>query len=221
MRNKILISILLMAGILLTPVPLNINAIEENSTSQTQKSGNSTSQTQESADYKKYIGKDSILNIKKELYICDEGVNQTTFNCERPGPPGFPVPPENSGKYVSCENVDCPNGLSKSIFIIRVTDDFIFNPAENPSQFNLNGERFTVLEESPMDEDAQSSPEFACKVSGFDTGLKYSDVLGGGLFPRADVCVNYEGECSGIIYPGEVKECTIKNYVVNYFLAVA
>jgi hypothetical protein len=41
------------------------------------------------------------------------------------------------------------------------------------------------------------------------------------LFPIADVCVNYVGECSGIIYPWEVKECNIKNYVVNYFLAVA
>lgn len=211
MRNKILISILLIAGILLTPVPLNLYAIEKNM----------TSQTQESLDYEKYIKGDSNLNIKKELYICDEGVNQTTFNCKKPGPPGFPVPPENSGRYVSCESVDCPNGLSNSIFNIRVTDDFIFNPAENPNIYNLNGERFTVLEESPMSGDEQSSPESACKVSGFDTGFKYSDVLPGGWFPSADVCVNYEGDCSGIIYPGEVKECTIKNYVVNYFLAVA
>ena len=27
------------------------------------------------------------------------------------------------------------------------------------------------------------------------------------------ICVNYVGECDGTIYPGEVKTCTVKNYI--------
>ena len=29
------------------------------------------------------------------------------------------------------------------------------------------------------------------------------------------ICVNYVGDCEGTIYPGEVKTCTIENYIVE------
>ena len=34
------------------------------------------------------------------------------------------------------------------------------------------------------------------------------------------ICVNYVGDCEGTIYPGEVKTCTIENYIVagNVFI---
>ncbi|HEY8523031.1 MAG TPA: hypothetical protein VIL14_04650, partial [Nitrososphaeraceae archaeon] len=30
-----------------------------------------------------------------------------------------------------------------------------------------------------------------------------------------DICVNYVGDCEGTIYPGEVKTCTIENYITE------
>ena len=27
------------------------------------------------------------------------------------------------------------------------------------------------------------------------------------------MCVNYVGDCEGTIYPGEVKTCTVENYI--------
>jgi hypothetical protein len=43
-----------------------------------------------------------------------------------------------------------------------------------------------------------------------------------GLFPEKiandsiifnGICVNYVGDCEGTIYPGEVKTCTVENYI--------
>ena len=73
-------------------------------------------------------------------------------------------------------------------------------------------ERFTVTEDLNFGELQQD--EFVasqCQEAGFDDGFRLS--FGTDLIPMV-FCVDFEGYCSGIISNGELKECTVTNYVV-------
>jgi len=52
-----------------------------------------------------------------------------------------------------------------------------------------------------------------CSTTGFTHGLLYSK-LADGVKRKYAICINCVGDCEGIIHPGEVKTCTVENYIV-------
>ncbi len=52
-----------------------------------------------------------------------------------------------------------------------------------------------------------------CSAVGFDDSNFFFTLLEDGTEVGVVICVNYVGDCEGTIYPGEVKTCTIENYI--------
>ena len=159
---------------------------------------------------KKKMKEPQMLIVKKEILFCDFIANGTNNECGFPGP----IPGPNSGRYVQeCTTpvegggIAACNNVNDKFFKMIVTDDIEFPGSEEGTKLNFNGERYTVTEEI----DPFSELDSACKEVGFDGGFG-DDVEGAGfvLF-----CNLFEGQCTGILQEGELKECTVKNYVVN------
>ena len=152
-----------------------------------------------------------MLLLKKEVLFCDFIANGTSNQCGFRGP----IPGPNSGRYVQeCTTpeegggIAVCNNVNDEFFKMIVTDDIEFPGSEEGKKLNFNGERYTVTEEI---DDSFFALDSACKEVGFDGGFEAS-VEGAGtvLF-----CNLFEGQCTGILQDGELKECTVKNYVVN------
>ena len=58
------------------------------------------------------------------------------------------------------------------------------------------------------------STEDQCNAVGFSHSLFYDKVIDDSEVFYF-ICVDYVGDCEGTIYPGEVKTCTIANYIVE------
>ena len=61
---------------------------------------------------------------------------------------------------------------------------------------------------------ATISTEGRCNAVGFTPDLFYDKVIDDSEVFYL-ICVNYVCDCEGTIYPGEVKTCTIENYIVE------
>ncbi|MGD1837604.1 MAG: hypothetical protein ACPKPY_06050 [Nitrososphaeraceae archaeon] len=145
-----------------------------------------------------------MLVVDKEVLFCDVIANGTSGDC---GVLNFPGP--NSDRYI--EECTATTGIfgevcdtvNEEFFDIVITDDIKFSGSDEGTKLNFNGEVFRVTEKGLV--------EFAplCQKAGFDNSLfKMIDGVPIGI------CVLFEGECSGFIQDGELKECTVKNYVV-------
>ena len=157
--------------------------------------------------------------VTKEVLFCDSIANGTGDECYIPGN-GPEVPGPNSDRYVQqCNDEQCED-IDDSFFEIKVENANIFEGDEDGTKLTFNGERFTVTEENSNAVEtflvgifpgASLFLEQICQESGFDGS--YVDVL----FDEGPVlsCVNFEGECSGIVQDGELKDCTVKNHVVS------
>ena len=154
-----------------------------------------------------------MLLVKKDVLYCDlfNGIDQ---NCRENG--NFVGP--DSGRYgqdcttnAGSEAEICSN-INEEAFNIIITDDVEFPGSEEGTKLTF-GERFTITEESifelnpnPTNQEIINS---ACQESGFDDGfilnLEGAPVI---------ICTLNEGECSDVIQDGELKECTVKNFVI-------
>ncbi|MGD1836409.1 MAG: hypothetical protein ACPKQO_11885 [Nitrososphaeraceae archaeon] len=163
-----------------------------------------------------YKKKHAIVEITKELFVCDNIVNVTDdndfFSCEASEFFGFPAPP-NSPEYVSCDTVECP-GIDESDFGVSVWKDVAI--AEDlsstiPTPVDLKKINFVVAEDEV--DDRVNNDGNDCHAVGFEDSLGYTKLVSETEAVFYDICVLYEGDCEGEIYPGEVKECTVKNFI--------
>ena len=143
-----------------------------------------------------------MLIVKKDVLYCDEIADGTGLSCGE----FFPGP--DSDRYVQeCTDDSLGCSIDESSFDMVIRDDIEFPGSEEGTKLNFNGERFTVTEDVNVGEIRQN--EFVnseCQKVGFD---------GGFFLERLSICTLNEGECSGIVQTSELKECTVKNYVVE------
>ncbi|MGD1834504.1 MAG: hypothetical protein ACPKQO_02140 [Nitrososphaeraceae archaeon] len=144
-----------------------------------------------------------MLLVNKEILFCDVIANGTSDFCE------LPLPGPDSDRYVQeCTSEICQD-INPTIFDIKITPDIVFEGSEEGTKLNFNGERFTVTEERTlMDEEFVLS----CQEAGFDDGVV--EFIGSSSLIVGS-CVLFEGECSGFIQDKELKECTVKNFIVE------
>ena len=151
----------------------------------------------------------SMLLVKKDVLYCD-GFSGSGQACRENGK--FVGP--DSGRYVQ----ECTGSssicteINESSFDMVVTDNIEFPGSEKGKKLSFNGERYTVTEEFNLGIIQQTEfNNLLCQESGFDSGF-FINLFNG---PQILICVLNEGECSGIIQDGELKECDIKNYVIS------
>ena len=158
---------------------------------------------------KKKMKEPPMLLVKKDVLYCDSIAIGNGNNC------GInPIPGPDSERYVQeCTATIGQNGIicdriNEEFFDMIVTDDIEFLGSEEGTKLNFNGERYTVTEEE-INLNKNNSP--VCQNAGFENGIEVE--LESGFF--AVICTVFEGECSGIIQDGELKECIVKNYVAE------
>jgi hypothetical protein len=159
-----------------------------------------------------------IVNVEKNLFVCndvngipdnitDDGVFIT---CANPANFFFPAAPD-SGEYIPCDDEICPF-IDESDFGAQIFKDVAtvreLSPEGTP--VNLDKFHYTVTE---GDIDQRITTDFECSAVGFDDSNFFITLLEDGTEVGAFICVNYVGDCEGIIYSDEVKTCTIENYV--------
>ena len=163
--------------------------------------------------------KDPIVTIKKELFICDDVLDvdfpiedeSTSFGCffeDGASPP-------TDENYIECNDIICP-GIDESTFSAFIHKDVATIKDLNPIGIPVNLAKFhyTVVEDElddstgfGSDEDCSNHFTERLGYTGFNEFLNLSF--------NYNICVIYEGDCEGIIYAGEEKICTIKNYIFD------
>ena len=157
-----------------------------------------------------------MLLVNKEVLFCDSIASGDNF-CDRDENQPHEFPKADSGRYIECTNNGWENiceKINSESFNIVVTDEIEFPGSEDEgTKLNFNGERYTVIEEkNNVIPDGEFSNFLSqCKVAGFDDVTSQS--IGDGLFVL--ICILSEGECSGFIQDSRLKECTVKNYIVD------
>ncbi|MGD1838621.1 MAG: hypothetical protein ACPKPY_11275 [Nitrososphaeraceae archaeon] len=158
--------------------------------------------------------------VTKEVLFCDTIASGDGLFCTTND--GGVLPGPNSDRYVTqCSSESC-EGIDDSSFEIKVENANIFEGDEDGTKLIFNGERFTVTEENSnavetalvgLDFGASLELELICQESGFDSSYVYG--MSGDGFILVASCVQFEGDCSGIVQNDQLKECTVKNYVVS------
>jgi hypothetical protein len=182
------------------------------------------------------IKKDPIVKIKKKLFVCENALNPEPsfpsgeeFRCMVPTPlTDLPARPD-SGQYIPCTEELCP-GIDESDFAVQIFKDVATVRDLTPEGIKVNLDKFhyTVAESDiskniDFDSDSTFFPNFPipvrgpiptsfCFPSGFAHSLQYA-IATENVGILYDICVNYVGDCEGIIYAGEVKTCTVENYI--------
>ena len=161
---------------------------------------------------KKKMEEPPMLVVKKDVLYCDVIANDEFFTCFGVG--GFPGP--DSDRYVQeCNDeseLNCDR-INESDFDMIVTDTIEFAGSEDGKKITFNGERYTVTEEPNTGTIGQSEDiNIQYQEAGFDSGFIIEGIE---PFPPLNFCTVFEGECSGIVQDNELKECTIKNYLIQ------
>ena len=154
-------------------------------------------------DKKKMMKEPPMLLVKKDVLYCDSFSGVSDQRCIDP------IPDKNSERWVqtcSLDNEVC-NTIDEEFFNMIVTDDVKFSGSEDGTKLNLNGERFTVTEMASMGQQQDQETTLLCQEAGFDDGFLVNENI--------IICTLFEGKCSGIVEREELKECTVKNYVVD------
>lgn len=164
-----------------------------------------------------------IVNVEKKLFICNnvtdspndfecEGV-RVVFDDDDDFVFAFPPAPD-SGEYILCNDEICPD-IDESDFAVQIFKDVAtvrdLSPEGTP--VNLDKFHYTVTERSIQDTIETISQ---CSTAGFSHDLFIEKLTDDSLNFYA-ICVNYVGDCEGTIYPGEVKTCTVENYIFEKF----
>ncbi|MGD1837226.1 MAG: hypothetical protein ACPKPY_04115 [Nitrososphaeraceae archaeon] len=163
-----------------------------------------------------YKKKPAIVETTKELFVCENIVNVTEetpfFECDFNENIDFPAPPD-SDQYVSCDIVDCP-GIDESDFAVAVFKDVAISgdlSSTVPTPADLTKINFIVAEDE-IDETINNQGS-DCSAVDFADRIDFDKVVSEDMIVFYDICILYEGDCEGEIYPGEVKECTVKNFI--------
>ena len=161
-----------------------------------------------------------MLLVKKDVLYCDTLANGTDDLCVFEAIEEGGLGPDSDRWVQDCTATNefeilCDN-FNEDSFNMIVTDDVKF-PSSKSTKLNLNGERYMVTEED-IDTDFGFDSfiiSLACQESGFDDhniiSLRVDEFFVGS-------CVQFEGECSGIVHDGELNECTVKNHVIAIFV---
>lgn len=160
--------------------------------------------------YKDNIKKDHIVKIEKKLFICENVKPNTFFQCVE-GQFSLASPP-GSVRYLECNEQLCPL-VDESDFSVQLFKDVatIHDLSPQGTLINLDKLHYTVTEGFISD---RIGPDNLCKSSGFSHSSFKQQVLGNMLVSYS-ICINYVGDCEGTINPGEVKTCTIENYIYS------
>ena len=155
-----------------------------------------------------------MLLVKKDVLYCDRIANGTFSVCFGETS-AFPGP--NSGRHVQdCNATTGQQGIvcdtiDETTLNLVVSDNIEFPGSEEGTKVNLNGERYTITEKvDNVQMNLVGSAQSECNESGYDDGIVVNTGVQNNI---VFVCVLFEGDCSGIIQDGEIKECTVKNYV--------
>ena len=183
--------------------------------------------------YKDNKKKDPIVVIKKKLFVCQDAANplpppdpefpEIFFVCfiETPGGFLYPAGPNsgqpNSGQYIQCREAICPL-IDESDFAVQIFKDVAtvrdLTPQGTP--VNLDKFHYSVTERAINDiintEDDNNFDFSNCFPPGFRHSSSFT-TFSQDLHVQYQICVNYVGDCDGTIYPGEVKTCTVENYI--------
>ena len=153
-----------------------------------------------------------IVNVEKKLFVCNNATdNSSNFLCTFANPEEFPFLPAtiDSDEYIPCNDEICP-GIDESDFGVQIFKDVATIRELSPEGTSVNLDKFhyTVTERSITD----VLGDGFCSAVGFSHNTFFTKLTDDNLF-RYDMCVNYVGDCEGTIYPGEVKTCTVENYI--------
>ena len=158
-----------------------------------------------------------IVNVEKKLFICNNVTDtQNDFECEgfrEIFPDGFfnSLPPgPDSGEYIPCNDEIC-SFIDESDFGVQIFKDVATVRELSPegNQVNLDKLHYTVTERL-IDDRIPTNDQ--CSIVGFTHGLFPEKIINDSIISYF-ICVNYVGDCEGTIYPGEVKTCTVENYI--------
>ena len=158
---------------------------------------------------KKVMKEPPMLVVKKDVLYCDFVVGEETSPCASEDSIIGP----DSDKYVQeCNDNDSVcDRINESSFDMVVTDNIEFLGSEKGKKLTFNGERYTVTEEPNIGIVGQDEGlDIQCQEAGFDSGFIVE-----GDFPLLIFCTVFEGDCSGIVQYNELKECTVKNYLIE------
>jgi hypothetical protein len=158
-----------------------------------------------------------IVNVEKKLFICNNVTDTPNdFECEgfrQIFDDGFFIsfpPGPDSGEYIPCDDEICPF-IDESDFGVQIFKDVATVRELSPEGIpvNLDKLHYTVTERLIEDRIPTNDQ---CSIVGFTHGLFPEKIVDDSLISNF-ICVNYVGDCEGTIYPGEVKTCTIENYI--------
>ena len=165
-----------------------------------------------------------IVNVEKKLFVCNnvtdspndyqcEGTRILIENDDDDFVISYPSTPE-SGDYIPCNDEICPF-IDESDFSVQIFKDVatVRDLSQEGTPVNLDKFHYTVTERSIEDIITANSQ---CSTVGFSHDAFVEKITDDSLIFYA-ICVNYVGECEGTIYPGEVKTCTVENYIFAKF----
>jgi hypothetical protein len=162
--------------------------------------------------YKDNKKNEPIVNIEKKLFVCNDVLETSeSFSCTTQN--NFPVP-VSSREYIPCDDEICP-GIDESDFAAQIFKDVatIRDLTPEGTPVNLDKFHYTVTEGRLDQRIAITDPSFEfCFPSDFSHSLFYAKDLGDN-WVLYNICVDYVGDCEGIIYPGQINTCTIENYI--------
>ena len=173
---------------------------------------------QEYDPYQKDEKNAPIVNVEKNLFICNDvnnlpdNVTDTPIFFECPNPANFfyPAAPD-SDEYIPCNDEIC-SFIDESDFGVQIFKDVatVHDLSPEGTPVNLDKIHYTVTEDEI---DQRITTSDGCSDVGFDHFKFFSTLLEDGTEVYADICVNYVGDCEGTIYSDEVKTCIVENYI--------
>jgi hypothetical protein len=158
-----------------------------------------------------------IVNVEKKLFVCNNATDTPNdFECEGfreifPNGEFNSYPPgPDSGQYIPCNDEICPL-IDESDFGVQIFKDVATVSELSPEgkTVNLDKLHYTVTELFITDRIPTNDQ---CSLVGFTHSLFPQKIANGSIIFNG-ICVNYVGDCEGTIYPGEVKTCTVENYI--------
>ena len=162
-----------------------------------------------------------IVNVEKKLFVCNNVTDTPNdFECEGfreifGDGDFFSFPPgPDSGEYIPCNDEICPF-IDESDFGVQIFKDVATVRELSPegTSVNLDKIHYTVTERL-IDDRIPTNDQ--CSLVGFTHSLFPEKITNDSIIFNG-ICVNYVGDCEGTIYPGEVKTCTVENYIYLQF----
>ena len=158
-----------------------------------------------------------IVNVEKKLFVCNNATDTPNdFECEGfreffDENEFFSYPPgPDSGEFIPCNDEICPF-IDESDFGVQIFKDVATVRELSPegNTVNLDKLHYTVTELFINDRIPTNDQ---CSLVGFTHSLFPEKIINDSIIFNG-ICVDYVGDCEGTIYPGEVKTCTVENYI--------